>query len=475
MRYVYYTLILLLFTACDQDFAEVNTNPNAPTEVQPELLLRNVLYGYGNDMGYESFVAGNLLSQHLAMIDFNLFDRHALGSPQEGGNPWDIYYNYLRDVETILTVSREREEAAVYEGPALVLKAYLAMQLTDLFGDVPYSEAVSGRAGIVNPSYDAQEDIYLGPNGIMENLRAARGAINNYQGALPLAGDILYNGDLEKWTGFARGLQIKAALRISGATDVSAYLNEVTGEGPQMMTNADNAGFAFTDGQPNNYPLANTRIGIFNVFLLSETAEDIFAEYDDPRLSTLYRSAGNDASFTGIANGIDAASAIVPDDFARPGLIWRENTGDLTFNYLAAWEVQLALAELALLGLVSTQSAREYYERGVQLAFAYWNVAMPDDYLTASPAAFDSDRALEQIITQKWIASMSHGYEGWVEWRRTGFPDLQPAQASLNDDRIPVRMPYPADEQALNFENYQAAAAATEGNSINARVWWDPE
>ncbi|MEM6771757.1 MAG: hypothetical protein AAF597_14335, partial [Bacteroidota bacterium] len=120
------TFYLLLLSACTQDFEDINTNENAPSEVQPEFLLRQVIYGYGDAMSYEGFVAGNLLSQHFAMIDFNLFDRHALSSPQEGGNPWPILYTALRDNQTILDISRENPTFAVYEGPAMVMKAYLA-------------------------------------------------------------------------------------------------------------------------------------------------------------------------------------------------------------------------------------------------------------------------------------------------------------------------------------------------------------
>jgi hypothetical protein len=68
---------------------------------------------------------------------------------------------------------------------------------------------------------------------------------------------------------------------------------------------------------------------------------------------------------------------------------------------------------------------------------------------------------------------MINGYEGWIEYRRTGFPVLKTLSASLNNDLIPVRMPYPAEEEALNSVNYELAAANTDGNSINVNVWWD--
>lgn len=465
-------LALATLPACTEDFSELNTNENAPSAVQPDLLLRQVLYGYGDAMSYEGFVAGNLLSQHFAMIDFNLFDRHALSSPQEGGNPWDILYTNLRDNETILRQSRSNPAQAVYEGPALILKAYLTMTLTDLFGDVPYREAVTGRAGLVTPAYDAQEDIYFGPAGIVANLADGVAALENYSGAIPLGGDILFGGDLDAWVRFGNSLRLKALLRVSAARDVADRVGDLADNAALITDNAQNAVFSFTDGPPNSFAFATARVGIFNVFLMSETAAAILNELDDPRRAVLYRPSAAGAAFRGITNGIAAADGITPDEFARPGTIWRERTGDLDFNYLTAWETSFLLAEAALRGYTDGD-ARALYERGVRQAFAYWGTELPEDYLRAGPAAYDPERALKQIITQKWVASIGNAYEGWTEWRRTGFPALRPVAASLNDGRYPVRMPYPADEQALNFENYRTAAAATDDNSINTTVWWD--
>ncbi|OAV45863.1 SusD/RagB family nutrient-binding outer membrane lipoprotein [Lewinella sp. 4G2] len=465
--------ILFLPFSCTSDFEDINTNQNAPAEVQPELLFRQVIYGYGDAMAYEGFVAGNLLSQHFAMIDFNLFDRHALASPQEGGNPWPILYTALRDNETILEIARENPAQSVYEGPALVMKAYLSMTLTDMFGDVPYFEAFQGRsAGVTTPSYDRQEDIYLADGGILDNLLTAFDLLDNYPGTQPLRGDILYDGDLSGWVQFARLLYLKALVRIGDREPIAARVSANLTSVPILSNNGENATFRFTAGPPNNYPLTTARVGIFNVFLMSQTAASIFAELNDPRVERLYRPAANSGTFTGIANGIDAASAIVPDDFARPGTIFREDGAQFQFHYATSWERFFLMAEAAQRGWINMDPQGQY-EIGVKQAFEYWGVAMPADYLTTGPAAWDPARGLEQIMTQKWIANAGNAYEAWTDWRRTGFPRLAPVEASLNDNLIPIRMPYPSEEQALNFENYSTAAAATDGNSINVPVWWD--
>lgn len=142
-------------------------------------------------------------------------------------------------------------------------------------------------------------------------------------------------------------------------------------------------------------------------------------------------------------------------------------------NFLTAWETYFLLAEAAEKGYINAD-AKMLYETGVTLAFEYWNTTLPDNYLNET-AAYNAPQStpIRQIIPQKWIANIINGYEGWIEYRRTGFPEFKQVVASLNDIIIPVRLPYPAEEEALNSENYQEAAAATQRNSINVKVWWD--
>jgi len=290
---------------------------------------------------------GNLLSQQFTMVDFNLFDRHDLSSPQLGGNPWPTLYTNLRDNELLLAQSRANPISAVYEGPALILKAYLTAALTDIYGDVPYFDAVQGKAGIVNPSYDNQADIYQTAGGILDNLDQGIAAIENYVGTQSLDGDIILGGDLNRWTKLGNSLKIKYLLRISEVVDVAEDLQSIYDNGNYIQESNDNATFDFLATQPNTFRLSVLRAGDFNLFVLSETMQEIFSELNDPRVGVLFRPASN-----------------------SPG---------------------------AFRGLVS---------------------------------------------------------------------------ASLNNDLIPVRMPYPAEEAALNSQNYEEAISVNR-NSVNSRVWWD--
>ncbi|MEL6557592.1 MAG: SusD/RagB family nutrient-binding outer membrane lipoprotein [Bacteroidota bacterium] len=475
IKYLFLSILIFSLSSCTEDFDEINTNPNAPINVQPGLLLRQVIYDYGEEMSYEGFVAGNLLSQHFTMVDFNLFDRHDLSSPQLGGNPWPAIYTNLRDNELILDAAKASDVNRVYEGPALILKAYMSAALTDIFGDVPYSEALNGKEGNTTPVYDDQEDIYIGTDGILDNLEKGIEAITAYDGNQSLEGDILFDGNLQSWVAFGNSLRIKYLMRISGRVDVSDDLQAIYDEGNYISSNAGNATFDFSDTQPNTFRMAVLRSGDFNLYVMSETIQEITESLADPRATVFFReSSNNPGQFLGLLNGPDASStSISVADFSLAGTMFRENTGVLDANFMTAWETGFLLAEAAERNLISAD-AQSLYELAVGQSFAYWNVTMPADYLVSGEASYgiNGNDPIEQIVTQKWLSNIINGYEGWIEYRRTGFPALKSVSASLNEGLIPRRMPYPADEAALNANNY-AAATAENSNSVNATVWWD--
>jgi len=257
--------------------------------------------------------------------------------------------------------------------------------------------------------------------------------------------------------------------------DVAEDLQSIYDNGNYIQESNDNATFDFLATQPNTFRLSVLRAGDFNLFVLSETMQEIFSELNDPRVGVLFRPASNSpGAFRGLLNGPDASNtSISVADFSLTGTIFRENSQQLDANFMTNWETLFLLAEAAERNLINAD-ATALYNQGVKEAFAYWQTDLPASYLTTGQASYGSNgqNPIEQIITQKWIANSTNGYEGWIEYRRTGFPNLKPVSASLNNDLIPVRMPYPAEEAALNSQNYEEAISVNR-NSVNSRVWWD--
>lgn len=148
---LFFSIIALTFSACKKNLSEVNQNPNAPETADPQLLLSNVLYQTANNNAEEGWKAGDLLSQHTSNIKFFPIDRYDLGTNTE---LWNATYRLLNDINTIETAPLSNQ---AYKGVALVMKSVLAALLTDLWNDVPYSQAIKGASdGTFAPEYDKQ-------------------------------------------------------------------------------------------------------------------------------------------------------------------------------------------------------------------------------------------------------------------------------------------------------------------------------
>jgi hypothetical protein len=460
-------LSALVFAGCTDDFTDLNTNPNEPVDVQPELLLRQVIFDYADGLSFEGFTGGSNLGQYFsADPGFNAFDRGNLLAPQFGGDPWPLLYTNLRDIQIVLDKSQTNPAQAVYEGPALVLKSLIGANISDIFGDVPYSEAVRGADGVVSPSYTLQEDVYTADDGILANLRLAVEVMDQYNGVIQLEGDVLFDGDLPSWIRFANSLRLRYLLRASGPfPGAAAEIAEIVADGRFIDEVSEDAVFQFGNA-PNDFRFARARAGDFTNYLMSTTIDTLLDAFDDPRQALWFRENAN-GDFAGVRNGLAPGSTVLNPTV--PGMIWRENSTNLKANFMTSWETHFVLAEAAATGLIFS-NAEALYETGVTQAFEYWDTELPSDYLDRPGVAYED---LTQIATQRWLASIGNGYEGWIEWRRTGFPEFLAPLSSLNDGLIPVRFPYPATEQALNEVSYNEAIQRIGGtNSPNVDTWW---
>jgi hypothetical protein len=485
LKLVFLSLGLFLLNACDKDFEELNTNPNVPNAVTPDLLLPNIIRSTVNEVMGTSWGIGNIVTQQTAKIQFVNEDRYQWG---EQNGIWNTMYTNLRDVQNVYTIA-ERTGQSNYMGIALVMKSWMMSLVTDAYGDVPYTEATQGKTGVYFPKYDTQESIYAG---ILADLQRA----NELLGSTPetVRGDILYEGKTDKWKKLANSLRLRYLMRISNKRNVGADMQAILGNpaaNPVFAGNDDNAALLYLPTVPNQFPLYTSRIGSVNEFRLSKTMADKLQEYNDPRIRVFARptpaSAGTaNPQYVGVPNGLDdnaalqyngganfmsrIGSAYYIDGFGTPSQNDREIARGIIMTYA---ELQFILAEAAQRGLISTGAAKSYYENGIKASFNFYKLEVPAGYLEQPGVAFSSAIALQQIGTQKWIALFYSGLEAWFDWRRTGFPALTPGPANVNGDQIPVRFIYPGFEFSLNKENVEAAVARQGANDINTKVWWD--
>lgn len=476
--------VLIAFMAgCTKDFESVNTNPNAPTEVTSGLLLPDILRDVVGTVMDMSWGIGNIVVQQTAKNQFVNEDRYLWG---EENGIWNTVYDKLRDVEGIRKNAEANGEKN-YQAVALILRAWMFSLATDAYGDIPYSEAIKGKdQGIYYPKYDDQESIY---NGILSDLKTANDLLGT--SAEALSGDLLFGGNLTKWKKLANSLRVRSLMRISRKRDVSADLKAIVdnpGSYPIMESNDDNGVYSYLANSPDQFPLFSTRIGSFNEFRASLTMTSYLEKTNDPRINIFFRptpaSIGTDtAVIRGIPNGMDDVTAQTywggQQNHSQISAIYYEDAVTSKGLSIAKGiimtypELQFCLAEAAQKGLINGDAAT-YYTNGVNASYSFFGLTPAADFFTKPDIAYagSNEEKLEKIGNQKWVALFFTGLEAWFDWRRTGYPKLEPSVDNQNDDRIPVRFIYPIIEQALNADNRKAAVDRQGPDDINTKMWY---
>lgn len=487
-KYFLITTMVFVLTSCTDDFENINTNPNLPETVTPDLLLSGVERDVINSLMGEAWGIGNIVIQQTAKNQFVNEDRYLWG---ELNGIWNAVYDNMRDVNAIVTLSEEGPENNNYRGVALVLRSWMFSLATDCYGDIPYSEAIQAKSdGVYYPKYDAQEQIYTG---ILNDLSEANQLLD---GALNVKGDIIFGGDVQKWRKLANSLRLRYLMRISDRKDVSSEMTSIVDNptaNPVFESNSDNAVYTYLANSPDQFPLFSSRIGSFNEFRASKTMMDKLIGMNDNRYKVFFRptpeteatATPSDDVYVGIPNGMADQEALEynggPQFQSRIGNFFYEHSNTdygrkVAKGVLMTYsELQFILAEAREKGLIANNTAESYYTQGISASFTFYELTPAADYFTQPSIAYTGslEEKLEKIGTQKWITLYYQGLEAWFDWRRTNYPALLPSVDNQNDDRIPVRFIYPIIEQSLNTSSRAEAVARQGSDDINTHVWWD--
>jgi Starch-binding associating with outer membrane len=459
---------LVLSTAsCKKEFAEVNTNPNQPSNVNPAYVLTNGIYQSAfRYYDVEANMDGGLIiSQQWAKIQYTDEDRYRFRTTSYT-NTWNQFYSvgikdftYLKE----LTVKDGGNDA--YNAVGSVMRCWLFQILTDTYGDIPYTEAIGT---ILTPKYDKQEVVY---KGLLAELADASAKLS--ASSSTISGDVLYGGDLKKWRKFANTLRAKIALRMADRDAVSAKA-VFTAIGTDVISSqADAAEFAFLSA-PNQNPIALNRI-TRDDHRISKTMVDKLKLLSDPRL-TVYANLPEDSSnYVGAANGLTTAAA------AAQGFTKTSKVGDFFTKQTAPAviisyaETKFIMAEAAARNFTAA-SASQLYNEAITASMDYYGFtgAAVATYLAQPSVAYDAGNFKKSIGEQKWIALYGQGLEAWTEVRRLNFPVITPGpNASALSTGIPVRFRYSTDEQSLNKVNYDAAVASQGADLLTTKLWFD--
>lgn len=481
-------LILALvfsFTACDQEFEEMNTDPNRISEISPEFLFTNAVRAtFRNVVKNIQYKFGSPYAHvYVPIKNDRQADEYKTIYSQDWYNDifGGIYNSSIRHINESMRILEEgKYKNEIQHAVADVIAVLNYARLTDTFGDIPYTEGGWGQKDILLPKYDRQEFIY---KDILIRLKNSIDMIKTADPAraFPNA-DPIYNNDLDKWVRFANSLRLRYAMRMrfvdAGSAEpvIAECLSDVL-----IEENDQNAKLECVDADDGNLYNPWSSTYRYWQFKVSEKLVEWLKGTNDPRLP-VFAKPNNDGQYIGMPNGLndqaisdwDTRNTSVPGDV----LVAR---GTPLYEITAA-EVYFLRAEAALF-LHGPGDANILYREGIRKSMEQWEVEGNDidNFLTNESQATLSgtdEEQFEQIGNQMWLALTPNFAESWSYIRRTGYPVIPKRTASNlqkgdTDGVLPTRLKYPLVEEANNTDNIQEAINAQGPNEISTKIWWD--
>lgn len=514
-KYIYTLLIVVVGLAgCTNFFEEKNRNPNQVTDEQLDVMnyrvgtkvraLQGLVVPTEEHMYQfiESLYGGPFGGYIGSTVDTWL-TKFETFNPSADWRKWP-FANVITETYTPYKGIIKGTDDEVAHAFAKVLRVAIMQRVTDAYGPIPYSKLENNESIYVE--YDSQEQVYTRMfEEIDEAIEIFRANAANDPAGFKRY-DAVYYGDISKWYKYANSLKLRMAMRLTEVKPDLARTKAAEAIAAGLIeSNADNAAM---------HAAENRTTLVYNDWKDHRVGADILCYmngYKDPRLSKMFLP-NDKGNYVGIRIGVDISSKALA--VVRYSNLFVEST--TPYMWLNAAEAAFLRAEYEL-RWGSDVEARNQYEQGIKLSFAQWGASGADGYIAdqdkRKPATYidplgaysatapastinvgweegtdaeTTERNLERIITQKWIAIFPLGTEAWAEHRRTGYPKLLPAIEDKSGGTVDVaqgarRLTYPVEEYQKNNPNLQAAiqilnaetTGSRQGDKMGARVWWD--
>ena len=487
--------------SCDKDFVETNTNPDAVSKPIPEYVFTKAEYDGAANM--QNFLLGTMQYTTSFNEVAGFGSKYNAAQTQQSFETFNSAYpNEINEIGIVIKAVKDDPAKVNLLAQARIWRVYIFSRLTDLYGDVPYSQAGLGYdSSVYKPAYDAQKDIYAS---LLPELDAAAQSLDASR-PTPGVADLIYGGNTSQWKKFAYSLMLRCAMRMT-KVDAAAAKTWATRAiaGGVITADADIAKIGYLLGQDiNKNPLV---LDLWNSDYIVQDGvknteggkyQEVWINYlkstSDPRLpviSVVWKGGVPDTD-TAIQKGMPSNLGSKPTNFGslsepNPKTVLLMTSPRLLFT---AAESYFLLTEAALRGWYTGPTAASLYQNGVQAAMRQWAIiagsagAIPqtaiDNYAAAATTSFNGaatfDAQMNVIYTQFWVSIFPDAQEVFASYRRTGYPALVPNNypANATGGQIFRRFLYPITEATLNADSYQAAISRQGANDLLTRIWWD--
>ena len=493
---------------------EVNKDLNHPQDVTANFIFADIPTSTAiNITGGDYNTYFGVAIEHWGGAHGQMFSadqrRAEWNSSSTFNNAWVTHYAILKNCLKVIEKCADDSGTvdagdAGLRGMAEVMFAYNLAILTDLYGDVPYSEAFD-YSKHMTPKVDSQESVYKEVMKYLENGIADLGSKTSVG-----AYDLLYGGDTGKWLKFAKGLKARLLLHtVLKASDPAAVYAEISSLCDESFSDRSEEA-AFNAYNATNYnPLFDFQWSRDDIGI-SQSLYDKFADRSDPRASLIYFDGGGwchlvpgdaELDINPIPNGQGYEAQYY---YSYDCFVFAQTAST---NLLSYHEVQFikaeaearqgndaaakAAAQLAIeAAFENTQASLDaalaapdimaygglYYEDGDNGEGASLDAAIADAYYTAVVDPLSGDDLLAEIMVQKYLAmygANGESVEAYNDIRRMkaageDFVTLDnPANAA---GKFPLRAGYGSSDTTANPNVKELFGTGAYVYTEN--VWW---
>lgn len=476
MKKIIISIFILSTTLIGCSDLDINRDPDlldpnkAPLSAQLPAGISGLIGAEGASLAIIGGMWSQYWTQSNAANQYKDIDTYAIGT-SDYNVVWNGMYDALGDIRNVKRRALAEENWNYYL-IATTLEVQASQVLTDMYGDIPYTEA--NNINILTPKFNTGIEVY---DLLINDLNLALSKnLNASKGDLPGKDDFIFAGNMSNWTKLANTLKLKIYMRQTNSSRkamAEAAITQLLNSGVQFL-DVDAGMTQFIDAPDQSNPLYeynNRKLNTATNLRMSTTLASLFDAKVDPRKGKYY----------GPGNSLNQGDLNNPAGSATFAIVTLKAT---TPAYLMTREESLLLQAEALER--NNQSGKAKYDAAVLANFTRYSlngaafVAVGGGY--EYPTAGTFAQKLEAIITQKWIASFpGNGFEAFFETNRTGYPKTSPvyqdnpgyiagqivyAKHGITNGLFPKRMAYPLTERNAN-PNTPALVP------ITTKIWWN--
>lgn len=486
-------LTAAMFTGCGKEHFNINKNPNHPTDstVSYDVILPAALHGTG------AAVAGNWGWLQNWMGYWARSGSYAPSLTEETysitttfeNDVWNDLYNNTYDYE-VMQSKAKLAGAKYYEGIARIMKAHNFQMLVDVYGNIPYTQALKGNANIT-PAYDKGLDVYRDLlRQIDTGMALIKGASSSQSKDIAI-NDIMFKGSKTLWAKFGNTLKLRMLIHLHNGVnttqvvpgiDVPAEIAKINTEGSGFINTGESAQVqpGYRSDKPN--PFYREYVADENgsstrgagIYRANKWGLEYYAFNGDPREGLFYSPLST--GFRGVEYGLPSNNQNIGTLLSGIGAGLNQGSG-MSQWIITATESLFLQAEARQRGfLTNGPTAKALWTAAILENFSWLGstAAEGQKFVNANAGSgyqdvdFDAD-PMYAILSQKWFSLNGIApYEIWTDFRRTdvvygvlvGYDPGPPISVAPQNTatKIPTRLLYPQTEY-----NYNPANVGKEG------------